>query len=154
MSLRKMVISMRKIEDIEEFLDFGGNELLSSLMEDESDRAQALDRLCVLLQKYSEAFWVKGRAGAYRYMIGKANALCYIKSKELDSTRLSNDEKERILTKINEYRKSGGNLSKYIKKVATIILAILIVAAAIWAVSKWVHSDEYLRRLYGAIKNQ
>ena len=42
---------MDKRENLLQFLDYGGNELFSSLMESDSDRPQALDRMCILLRK-------------------------------------------------------------------------------------------------------
>ena len=49
--LQSRVIRMDKRENLLQFLDYGGNELFSSLMESDSDRPQALDRMCILLRK-------------------------------------------------------------------------------------------------------
>ena len=48
--LQSRVIRMDKRENLLQFLDYGGNELFSSLMESDSDRPQALDRMCILLR--------------------------------------------------------------------------------------------------------
>ena len=40
---------MDKRENLLQFLDYGGNELFSSLMESDSDRPQALDRMLSLI---------------------------------------------------------------------------------------------------------
>lgn len=73
---------MDKRENLLQFLDYGGNELFSSLMESDSDRPQALDRMCILLRKAVIFGKLKGRAAAYQYMISKANPMGFIKSKK------------------------------------------------------------------------
>ena len=145
--LRRAMDKMRKISEIEEFLYYGGNELFSSLMENESDRAQALESLAFLLQKYAQTFWVKGRAGAYRYMIYQAKLSGYVKSNDLKAFRLTDDEKQRILHLTDEYIKSGGSKRKYLKKALEIILIVIIIALLVLAVYKWVMSDEYQRQI-------
>ena len=52
---------MDKRENLLQFLDYGGNELFSSLMESDSDRPQALDRMCILLRKAVIFGKLKGR---------------------------------------------------------------------------------------------
>ena len=61
--LQSRVIRMDKRENLLQFLDYGGNELFSSLMESDSDRPQALDRMCILLRKAVIFGKLKGRAG-------------------------------------------------------------------------------------------
>ena len=90
---------MDKRENLLQFLDYGGNELFSSLMESDSDRPQALDRMCILLRKAVIFGKLKGRAAAYQYMISKANQMGFIKSK-IHAYRLTAAERER------DYRKS------------------------------------------------
>lgn len=80
--LQSRVIRMDKRENLLQFLDYGGNELFSSLMESDSDRPQALDRMCILLRKAVIFGKLKGRAAAYQYMISKANQMGFIKSKK------------------------------------------------------------------------
>ena len=64
--LQSRVIRMDKRENLLQFLDYGGNELFSSLMESDSDRPQALDRMCILLRKAVIFGKLKGRAAAYQ----------------------------------------------------------------------------------------
>ena len=91
---------MDKRENLLQFLDYGGNELFSSLMESDSDRPQALDRMCILLRKAVIFGKLKGRAAAYQYMISKANQMGFIKSKKIYAYRLTAAERERITEKV------------------------------------------------------
>jgi hypothetical protein len=92
---------MDKRENLLQFLDYGGNELFSSLMESDSDRPQALDRMCILLRKAVIFGKLKGRAAAYQYMISKANQMGFIKSKkntclQADSCRTGADYRKSL----------------------------------------------------------
>lgn len=99
--LQSRVIRMDKRENLLQFLDYGGNELFSSLMESDSDRPQALDRMCILLRKAVIFGKLKGRAAAYQYMISKANQMGFIKSKkniclQADSCRTGADYRKSL----------------------------------------------------------
>lgn len=61
---------------IDEFLWYGGNELFSTLMGGSMTRSVGVDRLVQLLQEYSDSCRrIKGRSGAYRFMLNKAEKI-------------------------------------------------------------------------------
>ena len=148
--LQSRVIRMDKRENRLQFLDYGGNELFSSLMESDSDRPQALDRMCILLRKAVIFGKLKGRAAAYQYMISKANQMGFIKSKKIYAYRLTAAERERITEKVCKSTGAKYFFKKYGKNV--IIYSALLGAAVILVVLiyNYMHSEKYLKRMYHA----
>ena len=116
---------------IDEFLCYGGNELFSTLMQDETQRSDGIDRLVELLQAYSDSCGhIKGRSAAYRFMLRKAqrNGWLGSGSKDLKSHRLTIEEREYITETLDEYITSGGRNLQTAKKLLCIVLIIIIVA--------------------------
>ena len=64
---------MDKRVRIGEFMDYGGNELFSTLMSEGVQRSEGIDRLLRLLEIYSDSCRrIKGRSAAYRFMLRRA----------------------------------------------------------------------------------
>lgn len=140
---------MKKPKQIAEFLEYGGNELFSSLMTDESERSIALDRLTILLGKFViRGRFIKGKVHGYRYMISEANSLGFIKSTDLNRFTLTDDECKRVIEKAMEYAKENTILKSIIKKTAVGFVALCIVSGLIFAVYKYMQSDLYMQRMY------
>lgn len=125
---------MDKRRLIDEFLDYGGNELFSSLMGSNTERSEGIDRLIQLLRMYSDSCWhIKGRSAAYRFMLRKAQRNGWLGrgSKDLKSHRLTRDECEYIVQRLDGYISSGGRNMRIIKKL--LIIAALILVAGLFA---------------------
>ena len=125
---------MDKRMSIDEFLNYGGNEMFSTLMHGDLQRSEGIDRLVQLLQMYSDSCWrIKGRSAAYRFMLRKAVRRDWLGrgSKDLKSHRLTGEEREYITKKLDGYISSGGRNLRTMKKLIIIVLAAI--AAALFA---------------------
>ena len=113
---------------IDEFIDYGGNELFSTLMHDNLQRSEGIDRLVQLLQIYSDSCGrIKGRSAAYRFMLRKAQRNGWLGrgSKNLGSHRLTREEREYVMQKLDGYISSGGRNARVVKNLLIISAAIL-----------------------------
>ena len=124
---------MDKRERIAQFLDYGGNELFSSLMCEGVKYSEAIDRLVQLLCAYSDRCrFITGRSAAYRFMIARAKLNHWLGpgSNDLKSHKLTADDRERIEGQVGDYIKSGGAKKRYAKRFAECVgvVAILITA--------------------------
>lgn len=124
---------MDKNEKITQFLDYGGNELFSSLMCEGVKHSEGIDRLIQLLCLYSDRCrFIHGRSAAYRFMIARAKLNHWLGpgSNDLKSHRLTADDRERIEGQVGDYIKSGGAKKRYAKRLAecAAVVAVLITA--------------------------
>lgn len=141
---------MDKSARIDEFLRYGGNELFSSLMGDDTKRSEGLDRFVQLLQSYSDSCrHIRGRSAAYRFMLRKAQGNGWLGrgSKDLKSHRLTAEEREHIMKRLDEYISSGGRNLRVAKRIIGIAAAILAVGLFVFAVVRYAMSDEYQRMM-------
>lgn len=125
---------MDKRSRIDEFLDYGGNELFSTLMISDTQRSEGIDRLVQLLQMYSDSCGrIKGRSAAYRFMLRKAQRKGFITRgvKDLKSHRLTREEREYITKKLDGYISSAGRNARAMKKL--LMIALFIAAAVLFA---------------------
>ena len=124
---------MDKRERISQFLDYGGNELFSSLMCEGVKHSEGIDRLVQLLCAYSDRCrFIYGRSAAYRFMIARAKLNHWLGpgSNDLKSHRLTADDRERIEGQVGDYIKSGGAKKRYAKRLAECagVVAVLVFA--------------------------
>lgn len=137
---------MDKRVKIDEFLDYGGNELFSTLMNRDIERSGGIDRLIHLLKSYSDSCGrIKGRSAAYRFMLRKALRNGWIGRgfKDLKSHRLTREEREYIEKNLDEYISSGGRNMRVMRKVLSIAAIIIIVGLLVFAMVRYLMSDEY-----------
>lgn len=137
---------MDKRRCVEEFLDYGGNELFSTLMHRGAKRSECVDRLVQLLQTYSDSCKrIKGRSAAYRFMLNNAVRLGWLgrESPDLKSHRLTRKEKAHIIKKLDEYISSGGRDRYVLNKLLGGVSVAVIVALAVFGVWKYMQSEEY-----------
>jgi len=124
---------MTKRERIAELLDYGGNELFSTLMTERTKRSEGVERLIELLCIFSDrCFFVRGRSAAYRSVLFKAKERGYLGrgSNDLKSHRLTPDERQKIEQDVGDYISTGGALAALAKNVG---LAVAIVSLVILA---------------------
>ena len=141
---------MDKRVRIDEFIRYGGNELFSTLMGDDTKRSEGIDRFVQLLQAYSDSCWyIKGRSAAYRFMLKRAQRNGWLGrgSKDLKSHRLTVEEREYITKRLDEYISSGGRNLRVTKKIIGIAAAILVAGLFVFAVIRYAMSDEYQRMM-------
>lgn len=124
---------MDKRERISQFLDYGGNELFSSLMCEGVKYSEGIDRLVQLLCAYSDRCrFIHGRSAAYRFMIARAKVKHWLGpgSNDLKSHKLTHNDRERIEWQVGDYIKSGGAKKRYAKRFAEAagVVAVLITA--------------------------
>ena len=99
-------MKMNRHDKIEEFLDYGGNQLFSTLMGSDMQRSVGTDRLIELLQAYSDSCRrIKGRSAAYRFMLKKAAKLGWLGkgSGDLKSHRLTQADRAYIMKKLDDF---------------------------------------------------
>ena len=148
---------MDKRKKVEDFLWYGGNELFSTLMGNAETRSAGVDRLVQLLQKYSDSCrWIKGRSGAYRFMLKKAVRYGWLgkDSADLSSHKLTKADREYIIKHLDDYILSGGNKGKLIRKAAIIGLIILIIASAVFMIARYMYSKEYGKKITDLYKEK
>ena len=148
---------MDKAGRIKEFLDYGGNELFSTLMCSGIRRSEGENRLCVLLDKYSDVCrFKKGRSCAYRYMLSIARRSGWLKrgAYDLKSYRLTREERARVEEKVCAYIKSGGALFKYMKYTAAAAIAAGLIILAGVLTYKRLKSEEYKKQFYSYYSEQ
>ena len=124
---------MDKCEKISQFIDYGGNELFSSLMCEGVKHSEGIDRLVQLLCAYSDSCrFIHGRSAAYRFMIARAKLNHWLGSgsNDLKSHKLTSDDRERIEQQVSDYIKSGGAFARYAKRCAecAAVLAVIVFA--------------------------
>lgn len=144
---------MDKCVRIEEFMDYGGNELFSQLMTEGLQRSEGLERLIHLLKIYSDSCGrIKGRSAAYRYMLRKAynNGWLGKGSKDLKSHRLTDSEREYIAKMLGEYISSGGRSRIFLKKILRIAAVIVAVGLLLFFLVRYFTSDEF-KRISGSL---
>lgn len=142
---------------IDEFLDYGGNELFSTLMSGDMQRSEGIDRLVRLLQIYSDRCGqIKGRSAAYRFMVSRADKNGWLGrgSGDLKSHRLTRKERGYIAKKLDKYISSGGRNSRVFKKLIGIGAVIIAVGIFVFAIVRYMKSEEYQRMLSGYFKEQ
>lgn len=143
-------MKMNRHDKIEEFLDYGGNQLFSTLMGSDMQRSVGTDRLIELLQAYSDSCRrIKGRSAAYRFMLKKAAKLGWLGkgSGDLKSHRLTQADRAYIMKKLDEYISSGGRNMRLTKKAAGIAAAVMAMGLFAFAMVRYVKSEEYQQRL-------
>ena len=148
---------MDKRKQIEDFLDYGGNELFSTLMGGSMTRSVGIDRLVQLLQEYSDRCRrVRGRSGAYRFMLIRARRLGWLGrgSGDLKSHRLTREDREYIIARLDEYISSGGRNMRAAKRALTIGAVLLAAGLFVLAMVRYVKSEEYQRQLGGYFSRQ
>lgn len=152
-----MVREMDKRKCIEEFMRYGGNELFSTLMHQDIQRSECIDKLVQLLQSYSDyCYRIKGRSAAYRFMLGNAAKRGWLirESYDLNRYKLTVKEKEYIVKKLEEYIASGGSKSRVLKKdllIAPVVLAVGLFVFCIW---KYMKSDVFSKRMMDYYEKQ
>ena len=145
---------MEKRIRIEEFLDYGGDELFSTLMSNDTERSDGIERLVELLQSYSDSCRrIKGRSAAYRFMLRKAQRNDWIGSgaKDLKSHRLTREERERITEKLDQYISAGGRNSRIARKLFKILLIIIAVAVFVFAMARYIIQLEKYQNMSGGM---
>ena len=124
---------MDKCERISQFLDYGGNELFSSLMCEGVKHSEGIDRLVQLLCAYSDRCrFIHGRSAAYRFMIARAKLNRWLGpgSNDLKSHKLTAEDRERTEHQVSDYIKSGGAFARYAKKAAGCAGVLAVIALA------------------------
>lgn len=121
-----------------EFLDYGGDGLMSQLYSEAVGREAAAERLAALLGEYGrlpKPFSPRGRSGAYRFIIARARKSGWLKSADATALRLTDGEREKILMMAEEAARSESRAEKIVKRaVAAVIGAAIAGAFAAWAV--------------------
>lgn len=148
---------MDKREKIEDFLWYGGNELFSTLMGGSMTRSVGVDRLVQLLQEYSDRCRrIKGRSAAYRFMLRRAQRLSWLgkNSADLSSHRLTREDREYIKARLDGYISSGGRNMRAAKRALMIGAVLLAVGLFVFAIVRYVKSEEYQRQLSGYFSKQ
>jgi hypothetical protein len=143
----------KKTDKLSEFLDYGGNQLFSQVMNDNLNRSEGIDRLISLLKAYNDSCRrIRGRSGAYRYMVLKANKKGWIGhgSANLYSHRLTAKERNYIEDNVREYIQSGGERARSLKVLRTAVIVFAVVALLFFAVWKKVTSEDYQNKFYGS----
>lgn len=150
-------MKMNKLDKIAEFLDYGGNELFSSLMTDNLPRAEGIDRLTELLKSYSDRCRrIKGRSAAYRYMLSKAEKNGWLGrgSADLYSHRLSFDETAHIRQSVDVYISSGGAGKRlFFTLISSAVFLAALILAFYFTYLK-MNSEEYKRQMSEYYKSQ
>ncbi|MBR1393416.1 MAG: hypothetical protein IJ561_06225 [Ruminococcus sp.] len=143
---------MDKRRKIEEFLEYGGSELFSTLVDSGMTRGDGINALTELLNSYSEVCrFIKGRSAAYRYMLRKAGAKGMLGKRvpDLKKYRLTRAEKEHISKNVGEYIASGGVKRKAVKRAAGVVGVLIFAALTFWLVERYVYSQEYQEHMKG-----
>ncbi len=141
---------MNKRKKIEEFLNYGGNELFSTLMGNAETRSGGIDRLVQLLQEYSDhCRRIKGRSEAYRFMLKKAVRYGWLgnNSADLKSHRLTRADRDYIIKHLDDYISSGGRNIKFINNTITVSTIVLTIVLLILILINYMYSEEYQQRL-------
>ena len=141
---------MDKREKIEDFLWYGGNELFSTLMGGSMTRSVGIDRLVQLLQEYSDRCRrIKGRSGAYRFMLNKAlkNNWLGKNSTDLNSHKLTKADREYIIKHLDAYISAGGRSRRILKKTVGIGAVMLAVGLFVFGIARYMRSKEYQQML-------
>ena len=137
---------MDKLKLIKDFLDYGGGELFSTLMNGAEGRLESLERLCELLKDYSDRCrFIDGRSAAYRFMIKRAQKNGWLGkgSPDLKEHRLSDDERGYIEKEVGEYIASGGKGRIILKKALLAAAAAAAIGLLIFASFKYFSSERY-----------
>ena len=145
---------MDKRSRIEEFLIYGGDEMFSTLMTGDTERPEVIDRLVQLLQAYSDSCRrINGRSAAYRFMLRKAERSGWLGSgsKDLKSHRLTLEEHDYIIKRLDGYISSGGRASQIKKKLLNILLIIIAAALLILAMARYIMQLETYQNMSGSL---
>jgi hypothetical protein len=135
---------------ISEFLDYGGNQLFSTVMTDNLNRSEGIDRLVSLLKAYSDRCRkIKVKSGAYRYMLLKAEKNGWLGrgSANLYSHRLSEKERNYIEESVDKYISSGGSRARTFKFLLTAAIIFFVLFLFVFMMWKKVTSDKYQKRI-------
>lgn len=150
---------MDKRRKIKDFLDYGGSELFSSLVDSGMTRGDGINALTELLNSYSEVCrFIKGRSAAYRYMLRRAGERGMLGKRvpDLKKYRLTRAEKQHILENVEKYISSGGVKRKAFRTAGGILAVLLVAGLAVWLVARQVYSEEYqnnMRQSFIIIEN-
>lgn len=148
---------MKKTEIISEFLDYGGNQLFSTIMTDNLKRSEGIDRLINLLKAYSDRCRnIKGRSGAYRYMLSKAEKNGWLgrNSVDLYSHRLSSEERIYIEDSVSKYISVGGAKAKFCKALLIAVIIFAIMFLLIFMVWRKMTSEKYQNQMSEFYRSQ
>ena len=128
---------MDKLKLVKDFLDYGGGELFSTLMNGAEGRSASLERLCCR--------FIDGRSAAYRFMIKRAQKNGWLGkgSPNLKEHRLSDDERGYIEKEVGEYIASGGKGRIILKKALLAAAAAAAIGLLIFASFKYFSSERY-----------
>lgn len=141
---------MKKADMISEFMDYGGNQLFSTLMTDALKHSEGIDRLTELLKSYSDRCRrIKGRSAAYRYMLSQAEKNGWLgrDSANLHSHRLSNDERKRVEENVGEYISSGGAKKKVFLSLSLALLVIAVLSFSVYLIWQEMSSKKYQKQM-------